>query len=372
MSYPEPKYPLRTERSAVYLGDKKTKEFFLTPPKLTSFDYVTHVLDIPVYFDPSKPKERNQTYYKMFGPVIHKRFSAAMHDAFILRNFPEETRFALKKVGVHWKQYDPRKVNKALKNLPLFEQAVRDKNTHLLPLMLYFEQDTQALKSRFGKGLWKKICSSSKYKLLDISMYLDNDPEWFYTRTSVRNKIKNRGSLALVAAKIAPSEKYARSTFDLVYDTHRLARRHGEEVNLDWSLPRWEREHERLTQKNLNENYSNVVFSLPHVVELTGYTFTKLTTEKEIAEEGRAQHHCVASYAKRASSGSYAVYRIEGLERATLGLLISTGGQHLFNQCYGSCNRLVSEELINTCHAFVYELNKNGPNTPTLPLHTLR
>lgn len=371
MLYPEPKHPLRTERSAVYLGDKKFEEFFNAPNKLQNFGYVTDKLGLFPVDIPYTPKERNQKYYELFGPVIHKRFPAAMHDAFILRNFPEETRFALKRMGFHWKDYDPTKVNKALRNLPLFEQAVKDKNTHLLPLMLYFEQDTQELKNRFGKGLWKKICGSSKYKLLDIAVYLEKDPEWFYVRTSVRNKIKYSGSPGLIAAKIAPSAKYARQTFDIIWDTSHLAARHGEEVNNNWSLSRWKEEHERLTRKTFDVRYSSEAFSEPHEVEVEGYTFTKLITEVDIAQEGRAQHHCVASYAKRSSSGSYAVYKIEGPERATLGIIVRDG-QYLFNQCYGSCNKLVSEELTNTCHKFVNELNKNGLNTSTLPIHTLR
>jgi len=66
--------------------------------------------------------------------------------------------------------------------------------------------------------------------------------------------------------------------------------------------------------------------------------------------------HCVASYAHMASQGRYAVFKIEGKERATLGLTLGsavdvdnpTGNRvphAMIQQCYGHSNKTISDEL---------------------------
>jgi hypothetical protein len=68
-----------------------------------------------------------------------------------------------------------------------------------------------------------------------------------------------------------------------------------------------------------------------------------LVSQADIATEGATQHHCVASYARWAAMGKYAVFRIDGKERATAGVV-----GHVVDQVYGACNAQVSDE----CRAF--------------------
>lgn len=52
--------------------------------------------------------------------------------------------------------------------LEIIEQLKDDELTHLLPFVLAFSEDPQALKQRFGKGLWKKLSANTKTRNLSL------------------------------------------------------------------------------------------------------------------------------------------------------------------------------------------------------------
>jgi hypothetical protein len=156
----------------------------------------------------------------------------------------------------------------------------------------------------------------------------------------------------LAAARVAPRIKDFEQTLDVVRDTIRMADRAGVEVNYNWSYRRWNEEHDRLSWNMARKGYSEKKFAEHLSFTLQGYTFTLLTSQADIAAEGMQMRHCVASYAHTASIGNYAVFKIEGKERATLGLTITatpTKVLHaILQQCYGPRNQPISSELRDT------------------------
>jgi hypothetical protein len=153
---------------------------------------------------------------------------------------------------------------------------------------------------------------------------------------------------AMVAsAKVAPRIKDFVQTLDTVRDTMRMAERAGVEVNLNWSYRRWNEEHDRLSWDVARKGYSEKKFAEHLSFTLQGYTFTLLTSQADISAEGMQMRHCVASYASMASLGTYAVFKIDGKERATLGLTV-VNGEAILQQCYGPRNQPISSELRDT------------------------
>ena len=134
-----------------------------------------------------------------------------------------------------------------------------------------------------------------------------------------------------------------RQTNHLVLDAQRML---GDAFNPNWSYARMKREHDEAVCAENAKRYSAAPFAKPWSYEADGYTATLLTSPLDIANEGRFMRHCVASYAKLAARGSYAVFEIDGKERATLGVKRHNFGAVL-DQCYGACNSNVKPETLN-------------------------
>lgn len=347
------KYELSSDKNVVMLGDTKFEEFFnnhKSPHLFAGWAKPRFELEP---FD-WHPKSVNKTLHTAFGSKIPMRFSAAMYNTFIKANIPQEAYFAVTDFGKHWKTFDPRMVNIAVRCNHLVQQAIRDNTLNVLPLMLHKKMDTQQLKAEYGKGLWKKLSNTSKSRMKLLARVIDENPEWAEVRTCMLKEYRGNifgDEAALIAARVAPKAGTFRQTEHMIYDTVRMANRQGETVNLRWSYKRWEEEHSRLTKDLLTKQYSDKPFTDVAVYEEGGYTFTLLNNQLDIATEGKTMHHCVASYAGQASRGKYAVFRVEGKgERATLGLnygnlLPIRPREFYFDQCYGKMNSLVSENL---------------------------
>lgn len=63
-----------------------------------------------------------------------------------------------------------------------------------------------------------------------------------------------------------------------------------------------------------------------------------------LMQEGRSQHHCVASYERAIQAGEYYVYKVLTPERATLGLRIKKDSQIVIDQFLLACNASPSPE----------------------------
>ena len=354
-------HELSSKKNVVLLGDREYKRYFPTSKNYHFFyDLTFSDFDLGSVGERSyHPKNVNKVLHTAFGSKIPMRFSAAMFNTFIRDNIPKEAWFAVTRKGFHWKKFDSGLVNIAVEYNHLVQQAVKDNTLNLLPLMLQHQKDTQQLKALYGKGLWKRLASTSKSRMKYLAPLIEDNPAWVEVRTGILHEAwptsfrsSNTDAYAgLIAARLAPTIKEYHATHMIVRDTTYMATNQGEVVNQNWSLNRWKEEHDRLTRLTLINKYSPKPFCDVAVYEEDGYTFTLLNSQMDIATEGKTMHHCVASYAGQASRGKYAVFRVEGKgERATLGLNYGNllgihPREFYFDQCYGMMNSLVSEKL---------------------------
>jgi hypothetical protein len=363
-----PLYELTSGKDFVKLGDKVFSKYEEVPRnpfmfndwlKQNARDYWTKMT---FGTDTSPAKVLNKKLHENFGSKITLRLNAALYNTFIKANFPRETYFAMSRRGRHWNTFAPHMVEKAIRNKHLVDQAVKDNTINLIPLMLEFQEDPQQLRKRFGKGLWKQLSHTSKTRMKYLAPLMRDMPEAISFRTGILTVISSyvisSGGMedAMVAsAKIAPRIKDFVQTLDVVRDTMRMAERAGTEVNLNWSWRRWQEVHDRMSWEIAMNRYPSTKFAEDCVFTQGGYTFTLLNSQADIAMEGTTMRHCVASYAHMASQGKYAVFKIEGKERATLGLTIEVAQiipSRVFHaslqQCYGYCNQPISSELRTT------------------------
>lgn len=365
-------YELTSGKDFVKLGDKVFSKYEEVPKKPFLFNewLQYNAKDYGVKYwedkDEVKPRVLNKKLHEYFGSKIALRLNAALYNTFIKANFPRETYFAISRAGRRWNTFAPYMVDRALENKHLIDQAVKDKTINLIPLMLEFQEDPQQLRKRFGKGLWKQLAHTSKTRMKHLAPLLRYSTELTSLRTGILPLVScyhmttmDIDRCVLTAAKVAPRIKDFEQTLGIVRDTMRMADRAGVEVNQNWSWRRWNEEHDRLSWDVARKGYSEKKFAEDCSFTQNGYTFTLLTSQADIAAEGMQMKHCVASYAHTASIGNYAVFKIDGKERATLGLTIGsirdednpTGSRVLhamIQQCYGHSNKIISDELRTT------------------------
>lgn len=374
-------YELTSGKDFVKLGDKVFSKYEEVPRKPFQFndwlytDYQDCWTNIAFGTDTTPAKTLNKKLHEYFGSKITLRLNAALYNTFIKANFPREIYFAMSRDGRHWNTFSPYMVAKATKNKHLIDQAVKDRTINLIPLMLEFEEDPQQLRKRFGKGLWKQLSHTSKTRMKYLAPFMRDMPEAISVRTGILSWIstyaisyQNMKEALVISAKVAPRIKDFDQTFDIIRDTVRMADRAGVKVNPSWSYRRWLEEHDHLSWDVARKSYSETKFTKDCVFTQDGYTFTLLTSQADIATEGMQMRHCVASYAHMASQGRYAVFKIEGKERATLGLTLGsavdvdnpTGNRvphAMIQQCYGHSNNTISDELRATLPDIVRKYN---------------
>lgn len=368
-------HELSSKKNVVLLGDREYRRYFHTSKNYHFFyDWAFSDFDLGSVGERSyHPKNVNKVLHTAFGSKIPMRFSAAIFNTFIRDNIPKEAWFAVTRKGFHWKKFDPGLVNTAVNHNHLVQQAVKDNTLNLLPLMLHHEMDTQELKALYGKGLWKRLASTSKSRMKYLAPLIETDPSWIEVRTGILQEAWPRYFMSgapdawagLVAARLAPTIKEYHATQMIVRDTIHMATTQREVVNPKWSLSRWKEEHDRLTKLILINKYSPKPFCDVAVYEEDGYTFTLLNSQMDIAAEGQLMGHCVGSYATRAAADKYAVFKVEGKERATLGLIRfevryprTKHTEDLeYDQCYGKFNSGVSSDLVNAAHKVVKRHN---------------
>lgn len=271
-----------------------------------------------------------------------------------------------------------------VKMVDTLDEAAQDGNKHLTPFIAFHKETLPEIRSRYGKGLWKKLCKNSYSRNLAITTMLEkishreyregSADEAFRKWVSELNEIPstalnvryNHGSLVtakcIVWAKKhlnrpynkkegrVTVEGYENQNFTLhsVMDAYRMAEQHGLFFSFDWSLRRMKDEHDRIDieakriNRERNERYAaeaalrkekwaidvvkaqsvDLAQIYPQVEwELDGVTAKLLTTYDQVQKEGDEMHHCVWSYAKDAMLGCYVVVHLSGDgEESTLGV----------------------------------------------------
>lgn len=340
-----------------------------------------------------KNKEYYKAFHKVFGCTLKafcKFFNGAMNRVWIKPVYPLVMQYAWAPRGKSISGYNVTKIWNAIDKI---RQAESDGLHHLVPWIIKFEKDPKQLKEMFGERVWKQLCKNSKTrnKLLADQTNVDN-----IVINGRKELILSRYHGSIEAAIKVPS-KYLRwgnlVEFDeafiwimenkpqaidkkvnghalrhLFWDTRQQADELGERFNPEWSIRKMKEKHQEFSRRILEKDFSAERFkwlegrNLPTTFAYAGgYTATLLQSPFEVAEEGSAMRHCVASYISWCQKGRYLVYSIrKGEERSsTLGIDQSVSARVWeIQQHYGQCNKRVeSWEELMLAKALVEEIN---------------
>jgi hypothetical protein len=301
------------------------------------------------------PKSLHKFFAEMLGPRFNFRFFAANYWLWIGNRMTTRTGNLLRYEGRYWQKYDAALVALANANLPYINEAERDGLYHLIPAILYYGASPQEIRAKIGRGAWRRVASNSLSRNLLIMRAARRSYRFkgdAFVRlidipSGVLPAIREGGDQdEVIAATITPRKRVNEfeNTLNIVRDTRRMM---ANEFNPQWGLARMQREHEGATKLIMQRRYSTKAFAPAWQFAENGFAADLLTSQADIAAEGAIQHHCVASYAHNAAVGQYAVFRINGKERATAGVI----GTRV-DQVYGACNRQVSDE----CKAFAQKV----------------
>lgn len=304
-------------------------------------------------------KDQYQRFTHLLGPKFNRRFQAANYWLWVGNRMSERVGNMLKVEGRHWKQYNNDLVWEANQILPHVRRAEQDGLLHLIPAIIAFQESPQQIKRRIGQGAWRKVAANSVTRNLKIMNAarrrrtgMDHDAAFVRlldVPSGVLRGIMTCDEAEFIAARLTHRRRIPEymETLHLVGDTMQMVgRRH---FNPGWSYNRMVEEHNAAVKEQHSRHYSAKRFTDDWSFEKDGFTATLLTSRLDIAMEGSTQHHCVGAYASLAAAGEYAVFRIEGTERATVGLSWSAPDVWRVDQVYAACNRAVSP----ACVAFV-------------------
>lgn len=211
----------------------------------------------------------------------------------------------------------------AMKHRDIIRQAQIDGIEHVAPICVAFGMPPHMVRDRIGKGLWKRVHASKlkhnahrgHLKLttrLDFATIMDIPTG---ALNEAHGMIKRRDEQAFaVAVKMSKTRAELRHILHIAADCQRM----GIQINPQWSERRLTEEHDRQARAWARRSASPTPWAEPWSCEVNGYTFTRLVSDADYAEEGQIMRHCVASYASGGRSGRETTFRITGAHRATV------------------------------------------------------
>jgi hypothetical protein len=316
-----------------------------------------------------KAREVYKYYASMLGVKFNHRFRAANYWLWIGNVMSDRVANLLRSEGRRWNLWDDRLVYRAHQALPYVKEAERDGLINLIPVIVTFGASPHDIRKTIGQGAWRRIAHNSitRNRLLMLAMQRVRghgdeaaDTEMFGRLLEIPSGLLRYVHGAqpdeVIAARITPKITLAdfMRTQHIIRDTRDMM---GFAFNSRWSFARMEREHADATKAVARKQFSDHRFADDWTFAADGYTAKLLTSQLDIAVEGNVQHHCVAAYAKLASRLQYAVLRIDGKERATLGLR-RVGSIFRVDQLYGACNSFVSPACEAFCTSVVDEYDE--------------
>lgn len=364
-TYAPPRLPMVTDHQAmtISVGSQIFSKPDLSRRLEHDFHFKQQICGVPMGH-PQDQKSLHKFFAEWLGPKFNFRFFAANYWLWIGNRMTTRTGNMLRFDGKHWRHYDSELVALANTVLPYINEAERDGLYNLIPVILTHGASPQDIRARIGRGAWRRVANNSVSRNLLIMHATRRRKEEARAASFVsllempsgvmpgimRLETGGIGNDEIIAARITPLKRPRefRQTIDLVRDTRRMML--PDEFNPQRGFARMRREHELATKAIMERRYSSKVFAEDWSFEDEGFLATLLTSQASIATEGAVQHHCVASYARSAAMREYAVFRIEGKERATAGV---RDGR--VDQVYGACNAQVSDE----CRAFANKLAAN-------------
>lgn len=323
-------------------------------------DYSLKELILRDAFCDENPRSSNRDLLPLLGPKFNRRFQAANYYLWIA-TLPSWLGWRLRQPGWRFRQYDNTLVEQAHRALPLILEAAADNLHNIVPLIISYNKSPQELRQLLGKGLWRQLSHNSFSRNLAF-VHVRNRAASTGHNLDLKDlldiptrilTLMETSPYGLKAARLVPGTAKAAdymSVCRIIEDTIMML---GPRFNFNWSLSRIHEEHDKAAQEALERRYNTTPFAPSFVYEDAGFKAELLCSELDIAMEGKTQHHCVAAYAKQASCGTYAVFKITGAERATAGIAKTSVYENwLLQQVYGVCNRFVSDK----CKAFTHKL----------------
>ena len=371
------------------------------------------------------PKEINVKARSLFGAQIVNRIRGMLMEHYVEPLGKSRRAINYVRPARLWKHVDMVRLERLIDNYDNIKQTCDDGLHQIVPLLILHGGTASDLRQTLGKSLWKRLLrqpvSRIKYYADFVKVFnkfhrplferclsipttqlrtmIGHQPHFLYGE--IIHCSNNPSTLGLHSKKGSAvdrlvEDKYSRQ---IVADTFYMAQQNDVGFNPNWSTKRFEEVHRYLTRLTNNKRFSaNPVCDRDvHMVEVREgndyykVSFTRLTSPAEVAEEGRKQGHCVASYANRLNSDDYSVYVVECEElniRATLGLNhtlenkaylpetptfciepqestpvaveVKTGRIRSFSQMYGKFNRRIDPRIHRIVKDFLIEKINEG------------
>jgi len=279
---------------------------------------------------------------------------------------------------------DPYRVDVVNTHKATIQEYIDDGNTHLAAYGMVLGNAYEA-KSILGKGLWKKVCRTSRSR---------NDMIWAATQQSYavaeHNGVAQVSRLKAMLAyyhtvpttlmnslraddlmhgffvshthgvdnlitKIVRflgghlcniKSNHVRAQLDKVNDTATM--RNG--FSSKWSIKRMNDEHAAGIRDQMAKDFPkdlyNSVKYLTALYDHEGCTAELITSAFEMGVHGKEQGHCIGSYARRGTIGEYVVYKLtdESGTVSTLGINNPAANSYNTPQHYLAYNQHVSDE----------------------------
>jgi hypothetical protein len=257
---------------------------------------------------------------------------------------------------------DPNLLRLVTLNFDMMESYLNDGLEHLMPFAMYSGLSPQALKTLFGKSLWKALCANSKTRnLLLCKVAYGSHTQILKERFEVLRKFPSkylrRGrNTPLPFDDIGVYFLQKGLEFDnhqarRIYDTRLLASGLGAPFNLNWSLRRMDEMHSKYSKLVNKRKYSSEIFPWLSNVESEffseGYHATLLRSMYDIQNEGVEMGHCVAGYAGAVSRGIYLVFSVLYEDvRSTVGLHVQANKWKV-QQHYGRFNEIIKSPRVD-------------------------
>lgn len=282
----------------------------------------------------------------------------------------------------------------------LLAQSVKDKTTHLNPLLNITGKTPKELREILGKGLWKQLSNNSysRNKLLahEVAYWATHGLGTLKTYAERWNKVPSTLLRAGVRSPVIaslyknsgiPLTHFLKKTPEairfqrLVSDTElMLLSLEGVYLNPEWSKRRVEEEHDRLVilqnnrqretlekrDKNMIQDF-RTLFKLP-VISHSGFVARPCTSPRQVRDEGARMNHCVGVYARYCAEGKYIVYSVVNKEgiHSTLGIRVNKLStdtdkpkfKFTVDQHYRSYNRDITEDESDFAQQVLEELIK--------------
>lgn len=311
-----------------------------------------------------KLRAAHTSYANHLGARFNYRLYGAMFNAWC-GWMPREAWPFLHQDGYRWKYLHRNTVEAARHAKPYVLETINDGLLHLVPAVISFGAPPGEIKKAVGKATWKKIAANSKTRNHKISQMHFRSGEsaaaaWA-AGVQMRSFCLHRSGAQLVYGSLDQDIHASRIAgacraieFDSALQLIRDASRMGV-YNPEWSLRRLTREHDRAAEIRAHEGYPSKPFCADQTATVDGFTFTRVTSQSKVAAEGGKMRHCVAAYARDCQRGVYAVYAVDGPERATLGVRLNGTGRG-FDQIYGACNKRVSDRCRAAAMDFLHDV----------------